>query len=125
MNPKSNRLGGGQLEHSISKAIDFLYRSQLPYGEFKTYASPDQEMGDQAYIDSSPFVTSIVLYSISSVSGPKVYSVNYKYQDLMAKIGNNVQLYQVISIDDGSLTYKSYTVTGALYDSFVLKKTEN
>ncbi len=70
--------GAAELEHSVSRAIDFLYHSQLPYGEFRTYASPDQEMGDKSRFDSSPFVTSLVLLCISHVTGPKAQEMTAK-----------------------------------------------
>ncbi len=76
-------LGGGQLEHSISAAIDFLYHSQLPHGEFKTYASPDQEMGEQCDFDSSPFVTSLVVYSIGLVGSPEVQEMTARALDFL------------------------------------------
>ena len=59
---------------------------------------------------------------VVSVSGPKMYTVNSQYTELMAKVGGNVQLFQVISIDGGKLAYRSYTAAGALYDSFELAK---
>lgn len=59
---------------------------------------------------------------VVSVSGSKGYVLNPKYRDLMAKTGENVQLFQTISIDGQKLKYKSYTATGELYDSFELKK---
>ncbi len=59
---------------------------------------------------------------VVSVSGPKMYSVNSQYKHIMAKVGGNVQLFQVISIDGKELLYKSYTATGTLYDSFKLSK---
>ena len=71
MNGSSTKLDAAELEHSVSRAIDFLYESQLPYGEFRTYASPDQEMGDQSRFDSSPFVTSLVLHCVSTVDTPR------------------------------------------------------
>ena len=59
---------------------------------------------------------------VVSVSGPKMYSVNSNYNNIMAKTGGNTQLYQVIGVDNKTLDYKSYTVTGELFDSFMLKK---
>lgn len=59
---------------------------------------------------------------VVSVSGPKMYPVNSQYNDIMAKTGGNVQLFQVISINGKELLYQSYTATGTLYDSFELKK---
>jgi acid phosphatase type 7 len=59
---------------------------------------------------------------VVSVCGPKGYEHNPNYDKLMEKTGTQHQLFQVISIDGGKLVYKSYTVTGTLYDSFELQK---
>jgi hypothetical protein len=57
-----------------------------------------------------------------SVSGPKMYSVNERTDSLMAKVGGNNQLFQVIEIENNQLVYNSYTVTGKQFDSFILDK---
>lgn len=57
---------------------------------------------------------------VVSVSGPKMYDIGL--QDWMDRAGSNTQLYQIISVDAGTLSYRSYTVTGQLYDSFDLQK---
>ena len=59
---------------------------------------------------------------VLSVSGPKAYDVNPFYKDIMVKMANQVQLFQVISIEGNKLVYKSYTATGSLFDSFELLK---
>ncbi|MGE5351935.1 MAG: fibronectin type III domain-containing protein [Acidobacteriota bacterium] len=59
---------------------------------------------------------------VTSVSGPKAYIVNSLYSSLMAKMGTNLQLFQLISIDKDRLSFKSFTAEGALYDSFELTK---
>ena len=59
---------------------------------------------------------------VVSVSGPKMYSVNERKDNIMAKYGGHVQLFQVISVDHNKLSYKSYTATGKLYDEFELDK---
>jgi hypothetical protein len=59
---------------------------------------------------------------IVSVSGPKVYTTNKRFEDLMVKISTGRQLYQVISLDENLLKYESFTATGELYDSFELQK---
>lgn len=59
---------------------------------------------------------------IVSVSGPKSYPANTQYNDIVAKKGEKVQLYQVISLKENELIYESYTATGSLYDSFGLLK---
>lgn len=59
---------------------------------------------------------------VVSVSGPKAYSVDQRYEDIMVKIGAGRQLFQVISVDKNRLLYESFTAIGELYDSFELKK---
>ena len=57
---------------------------------------------------------------VVSVSGPKMYDIGL--QNWMDRAASNTQLYQIISVDAGKLAYRSYTVTGQLYDSFDLTK---
>jgi len=59
---------------------------------------------------------------VVSVSGPKMYTVNQLDDDIMAKTGGYVQLFQAISVDGSKLFYKSYTTIGELYDSVELTK---
>lgn len=59
---------------------------------------------------------------VVSVSGPKVYSINSRYLNLMAKTGNGIQLFQEIRIDGNTLQYASYTAVDSLFDSFTLTK---
>jgi 3',5'-cyclic AMP phosphodiesterase CpdA len=57
---------------------------------------------------------------VVSVSGPKMYRLtDNRWMDRAAE---NTQLYQIISINAGKLTYEARTVTGNLYDSFELVK---
>ncbi len=60
-----------ELSHSISNAVDFLYESQLKYGEFETYACRRKDM-IECHFDSSPFVTTFVLYSTRNIPTNKV-----------------------------------------------------
>ena len=65
---------------------------------------------------------------VVSVSGGKMYKVKPGWEDYEAlrdRVGNNKQLFQVISVDGDKLTYKSYTATGELFDAFDLIKNEN
>ena len=59
---------------------------------------------------------------VVSVSGTKVYPINQRYEDLMAKMGAGRQLFQVISVDNDYLLYESFNAMGELYDSFELNK---
>ncbi|MBC8491848.1 MAG: metallophosphoesterase family protein [Candidatus Marinimicrobia bacterium] len=60
---------------------------------------------------------------VVSVSGPKMYDLtDDRWMDRAAE---NTQLYQVISVDQKTLSYRSYTVTGELYDAFQVIKKKN
>lgn len=52
------------VERSIHLALDFLSRSQLKHGEFRTCAAENEAMDEACFFDSSPFTTSFVLYSL-------------------------------------------------------------
>ena len=60
---------------------------------------------------------------VVSVSGPKMYSS--AEHPLMVRVGEDLQLYQVITIDANKLSYESRTATGDLYDAFELHKQES
>jgi|TARA_B100000315_G_scaffold241545_1_gene262519 hypothetical protein len=66
-----------EIDNSINKAINFLYENQLNNGEFKTYACHDINMTN-CYFDSSPFITTFVLYSIKDVKNEKVDIITNK-----------------------------------------------
>lgn len=60
---------------------------------------------------------------VVSVSGPKMYDL--ASEEWMQKRASDTQLYQVINIEQDQLKYKSYKVTGELFDSFTLQKTDS
>ena len=59
---------------------------------------------------------------VVSVSGPKSYSVNPRYQGLMESSGTGRQLFQVIHVTADRLTYESYDAAGIRCDAFTLEK---
>jgi predicted phosphodiesterase len=59
---------------------------------------------------------------VVSVSGPKAYPLTTPYKNLMAKIGEKVQLFQEIFVNGRTLQYKAIAADGSLYDSCTLKK---
>jgi len=83
---------------------------------------------DHTYARSFRLVNGIVVtddvpgtvYIVSS-SGPKFYEYTSPYDSLMARSGVNIQLYQIITVDGGRLSYRAWTADGALYDSFDLR----
>ncbi len=55
---------------SLLHAINFLYCNQLNHGEFETKVSPESSMTkSKSCPASSPYVTTFILYSISSIRG--------------------------------------------------------
>lgn len=59
---------------------------------------------------------------VVSVSGPKMYDISN--DPWMLRKARNTQLFQIISIQDNTLTYQAYTAHGELYDAFDLIKTK-
>jgi len=59
---------------------------------------------------------------VVSVSGPKMYDLEKPFRPQFQRVAEDVQLFQVISIDGGELRYEARTATGALYDGFTLRK---
>ena len=59
---------------------------------------------------------------VTSVSGPRMYPFNKKYETLMAKIQQNTQMYQVVEVDGERLRFEAYAVTGEPIDGFELRK---
>jgi hypothetical protein len=62
---------------SVRRGLRFLYDNQLPYGEFRTYASVSINMKVTLF-DSSIFVTTFVLYSIARIDHPCVPTMTNK-----------------------------------------------
>ncbi|MCU0610211.1 MAG: hypothetical protein MUE60_00290 [Candidatus Eisenbacteria bacterium] len=60
------------LSTAVDKGVAFLTRSQLKHGEFRTHASTDITLRSMRYFDSSPFVTSFVVYSLSYIDDPRI-----------------------------------------------------
>jgi len=62
-----------------------------------------------------------VIYAIS-VSGPKMYQTHQANRELMARIIEHKQLFQVIEVAPDRLEYKAYSIDGAVADQFELRK---
>jgi hypothetical protein len=57
---------------------------------------------------------------VVSVSGPKMYSL--QPSQVMKRVAEDTQLYQIIHVDGDELRYEARTATGSLYDAFTLRK---
>jgi hypothetical protein len=65
----------GSLDASIERGLDFLQRSQLPTGEFKVYMSTDHMLEKDCVVDSSPFPTALIAYSLGFSDSPKTRAI--------------------------------------------------
>lgn len=59
------------------------------------------------------------VYTVS-VAGPKQYRLSPDAKGTMSPVGEDTQLFQVLRLDGNRLSYQARTVTGRLYDAFVL-----
>ncbi len=97
------------------KPILDKYRVDLVLqGHDHTYARSNYNLGVNTNDPKSGTVY------VVSVSGPKMYNLNR--QSWMKRVAEDTQLYQIIHINGDTLEYEARTATGALYDSFVIKK---
>ncbi len=64
-----------------------------------------------------------VIYA-TSVSGPKMYKARDFNHEVMAKIIDHKQFYQVIKVSPDRLQYRSFSVDGNVADQFELRKSE-
>jgi len=60
---------------------------------------------------------------VVSVAGPQMYGLNTSFWS--DRVASNTQLYQHITFNGDTLHFKAFTVTGDLYDEFVLIKDKN
>jgi acid phosphatase type 7 len=108
---------GRETRNAFLPLFDKYHVDLVLQGHDHTYARSHKLRQGQVVADTAQGT----VYVLSS-SGPKAYPLNLLYKDLMAKFGAGVQLFQAISITDGRLQCTTYTATGAVYDSFELKK---
>ena len=59
---------------------------------------------------------------VISVSGPKMYEVDHRFEPLMAKVIPHTQMFQVIAVDGDKMTLHAYSSEGEELDGFQLEK---
>jgi len=64
-------ISANDIINSINKAVNFLYENQAECGEFKSLACRDKQM-EVCRVDSTPFVTTFILYSIKDLNNKKI-----------------------------------------------------
>lgn len=103
--------------HDHSYARSGLMRSPTDaVGENENSASV--EVGSENVAEGAAVQSNGGTVYVVSVSGPKMYNVNQR--DYWKSSAENIQLYQVITIDGDELRYKACTATGKPYDAFKL-----
>ena len=108
-----------ELRESLKPLIDKYNVDLVLQGHDHTYArgyASNEGLGKTIVKDAG------AVYAVS-VSGPKMYES--QDQDWMVKRGEYVQLFQIITVENDTIHYNSYTTKGNVYDSFSLIKDEN
>lgn len=59
---------------------------------------------------------------VVSVAGPKMYLVSDAAREHHERLGEDVQLYQIVRVEADRLRFESRTVTGQLYDAFDIRR---
>lgn len=86
-------------------------------GHDHVYARTHKVMAGRVAAADSPGV----IYA-TSVSGPKMYELENRYPELMAKTYQNKQFFQTIEVSPDRLQYTAYPVNGEAADAFELRK---
>jgi hypothetical protein len=78
---------------AVRRGLRFLHDNQLPYGEFRTYASPSIDMR-RTFFDSSIFATTFVLHSVARIDHPYVAAITNKAISFLAEEMCGLGLFQ-------------------------------
>ncbi len=97
-------------------------------GHDHTYARSGDVSGKTAVVGTANMPTgynqaydpAIGTVYVVSVSGPKMYDISS--DGFAVRAGEDLQLYQLITVDGDELRYTARTATGRPYDAFTLKK---
>lgn len=111
----------GREYDDMRKALAPLYEQYhvdlVLQGHDHAYARTHKVAHDKVVDPSAPGV----IYAIS-VSGPKMYELEDAHKDLMAAMIGQRQFFQSIEVAPDRLSFKAYTIDGAVKDSFELQK---
>lgn len=86
-------------------------------GHDHTYGRTHKVAGDSVVDADAPGTVYVV-----SVSGPKMYEVGPKFNQLMAKTAGHMQMYQVVEVTPDRLCLDSFSLDGKKVDGFQLDK---
>ena len=86
-------------------------------GHDHLYARSQKLAGDKIVAPDAPGTVYMI-----SVSGPKMYEIDHRFEPLMAKVIPNTQMFQVIDVDGDQMRLRAYSSEGDLLDGFLLMK---
>lgn len=86
-------------------------------GHDHTYARSHKLAAGGVVADDAPGI----VYA-TSIAGTKMYELNREVRPLMSRLGEDLQLYQILEVGPERLKYEAFLSTGELYDAFELVK---
>jgi hypothetical protein len=107
-----------EMRTALGAVYDQFHVDLVLMGHDHVYARTHKVFAERTVAPGEPGT----IYAIS-VSGSKMYTVATKREALMAAVLEHAQLFQVIAIDGGRLSYESHGADGELVDAFDLTKT--
>jgi hypothetical protein len=117
--PRGSISKGARINGSINKGIDYLYSNQMANGEFQTDSCTDDRM-EKCVFDSSPFVTSFVLYSIKGSENKKVKEMSSRAIEFLLYEEGNGGVWKYWTKQNGKYIDPDVDDTATI--SFILKK---
>lgn len=117
MFPTAKERDGIETRKAFEPLFDKYHVDVVLQGHDHTYGRTHKVNADKVVGDAN----SGTVYC-TSVSGPKQYEWNPRYETLMAKKATNTQLFQIIFISNEKFIYNAYTANQNLYDHFELTK---
>src|SRR5438105_1562213 len=78
------QMSSRKVEPALDRALDYLSGRQLSSGEFSSYIMPDGQTPADSLYDSSPFMTSLVVYALGFVNDLRAGTMIEKALDFMS-----------------------------------------
>ena len=123
------RDASGNVSYGLRPEVNFsLHSDLLPLydkysvdlvlqGHDHLYARSQKLAGGKIVAPDAPGTVYMI-----SVSGPKMYEIDHRFEPLMAKVIPNTQMFQVIDVDGDQMRLRAYSSEGDLLDGFLLMK---
>jgi hypothetical protein len=109
-----------EMRAALLPLYDKYHVDMVLQGHDHTYARTHKLAAGKVVSPSHPGTIYVI-----SVSGPKMYEIEDKFQSLRATTLAHTQAFQVIDLDGDTLTYNAYAIEGAQIDHFRLMKHAN